>query len=74
MSKEVFDVNYQELVIGDRIVILHNENQELDDWYEANGRGFLVITEIEEESELLWAEECPHSIEMACVLRMNEGE
>lgn len=72
MSRE-FDANYQDLKVGDRFVIIHNEDQDLDDWYEENGYGILTINSLEVESELLWTVDCPYAIQMACVLRVNEG-
>ena len=73
-NKEAFDANFQDLKIGDKIVIIHNEDQDLDDWYneENNEKSILTIETIEVESELLWVQEdCPYAIQMACVLKVD---
>jgi len=65
---DAYDANFEDLNIGDSVVIIHNEDDELNAWYESNGSGILEIVEIDADSELIYASECPYSINMACVL------
>lgn len=68
--KEAFDANYNDLGVKDKIVIIHNEDQDLDDWYQENGYGILTIKSIDIESGLCWVEEeCPYAIQLACALK-----
>lgn len=74
-NKEAFDANFQDLEVGDKIVIIHNEDQDLEDWYDENGSGALEIETIELESELLWVKgDCPYAIQMACVLKIEKEQ
>lgn len=72
LNKEAFDANYQNLKIGDKIIIVHNEDQDLEDWYDEQDSCILTIESLEIESELLWTKEAPYAIQMACVTLANQ--
>lgn len=70
MNLESFDANFDDLNIGDKIVIIHDEDSDLAKWYDNQDDKVLTITELEPQSELLWVKDCPYAINMACVLKV----
>lgn len=71
-NEEAFDANFEDLAIGDKIVIIHNEDQDLEDWYDKQENQILTLKNIELESALVWVkEDCPYAIQLACVLKVE---
>ena len=71
INEEAFDANYEDLKVGDKIVVIHNDDTDLAEWLEEQSSQILTIETLEPESELLWAKgDCPYSIQMACVLKV----
>lgn len=64
-----FDANYEDIEVGDKFVYIGEprDDEDLYAWMEDNT--FVhFISELEEESELVWTEDCPYSIQMGLIL------
>ena len=67
------DANFNPLQVGDKIVIIHNEDEDLDEWYNNREEGLiLTILKIDQNAELLWVEDCAFDINSACTLKVEE--
>ena len=75
MEEEVFDANYQTLVVGDKVVLLHTDSSiDLDKWYDSVEDAVVEITKVDGEKRLLWVKNCKYEIPMLDTLRMNDSD
>jgi len=78
--KEKFDANFEDLTIGDKIVLIHNENDKSWSWYHNEmdkkpESGVMTIKTFVPDSDFLYVEEdCPCALDMMCVLKIEEEE
>jgi hypothetical protein len=67
------DRYYKNIVIGDTVTIVETEDTGLAKWDEMQAEKFICfheITEIENESELIWLKNCPYAVAMADIVKI----
>ena len=69
MSKDRF---YTNLKVGDTVEILDTEDIDLLEWLTENDITTLTISASCEESELIWAVNCPYAVSMSDVCKVSE--
>lgn len=74
-DKVIYDANFEELRIGDRIVLIHLDEYYDDsfiEWYYNARNPILRVAEINKNAELLWVRGCSYAIEPWITLKTED--